>query len=127
MLYRLLCSFNDGFGLVVFFGYLAAFVLAFLLVFLFPPGALALVLLGLVGLVLVWIFFGVSKAIEASLGRRSIDEGTCPECGEELLPPVESSDPVYVCCSECGQAYELTGRRFQPDHDEEGVQDLSTL
>ena len=55
MIYRLLAKFNDDFGLFVFFLYLAAFVLAFLMVFIFPPGALALMLLGLVGFVGVWI------------------------------------------------------------------------
>jgi hypothetical protein len=120
MIYRLLCRFNDLFGLLVFGVYLAAFMLAFVLVFLFPPGALLLVLLGLTGFVLVWAVMMVSRGLERSLARASIRKGLCPTCEGELVStpapePTSLGDPETIfTCSVCAMNLEENGIRFGP-------------
>ena len=127
MLYRLLCRFNDLFGLLVFGGYIAAFMLAFVMVFLFPPGALLLVLLGLAGFVLIWVVMTVSRGIERSLARSCIQKGLCPTCegavvGSPAPAPTAVGDPETIfTCSVCSMIFEENGIRFSPlsDEDEE--------
>jgi len=121
MLYRILCSFNDDFGLFVFFTYLAAFCLAFVLVFVFPPGALALVLLGLFGIIGIWILVSCSRSLERSLGRKLLIGGNCPVCAGGLQEPESLDGLVHRICSDCGQGFESDGRRCEPeDDDDEG-------
>ena len=119
MLYRLLCNFNDNIGLVVFLVYLAAFLLAFILVFIFPIGALALVFLGLMGLVGVWILTASTRAFERSIGRRALATARCPVCDGDTSPPSERGGLEHVACLQCEQAFELDGRRFELDEDED--------
>ena len=123
MIYRLLAKFNDDFALFVFFLYLAAFVLAFLMVFIFPPGALALMLLGLVGFVGVWVIVGVMRFFERILARKSLSQDRCPCCSHAegfSLTPSEEWDSV-VLCGGCGQHFESGGRRIpvEDDNDDE--------
>ena len=119
MLYRLLAKFNDDFGLFVFFLYLAAFLLAFLMVFIFPPGALALMLLGLVGFVGVWLVVVVMRTFERALARKALGKGRCPSCSHEegmVVTPSIEWDSV-VLCGGCGQHFESGGRRVAPDEE----------
>ena len=119
MIYRLLAKFNDDFGLFVFFLYLAAFVLAFLMVFIFPPGALALMLLGLVGFVGVWMIVVIMRFFERILARKALGSDRCPCCSklsEFVVTPSSEWDSV-VCCGGCGQLFESGGRRIQADED----------
>jgi hypothetical protein len=126
MLYRILCSFNDDFGLCVFFVYLAAFALAFVLIFIFPPGALALVMLGILGFVGIWVVVACSKMLERSICRRQLAAGCCPFCSGELLVPGDTGQNEHATCSRCGQAFERDGRRHDLD-DEEDDDDLPTV
>ena len=117
MIYRLLAKFNDDFGLLVFLIYLCLFVLAFLSVFIFPPLALILVVLGLVGFVGVWLLVKIMRSIEYSLARRSIVEGGCP-CCEGSVTDTNIPDPMggcYLICGGCSQAFEHDGRRAQEE------------
>ena len=120
MIYRLLAKFNDDFGLFVFFLYLAAFVLAFLMVFIFPPGALALMLLGLVGFVGVWLIVVVMRFFERILARKSLDQDRCPCCSKMegfSITPSSEWDSVVLCAG-CGQHFESGGRRIPPEEDD---------
>lgn len=119
MFYRILCSFNDDFGLFVFFLYLAAFALAFVLIFVFPPGALALVLLGLLGLVGVWVVVGCSRMLERSICRRQLDAGRCPFCSGAFLVPGDAGQLEHVQCPQCSQAFEPDGRRHELDEEDD--------
>ena len=113
MIYRLLAKFNDDFGLLVFLVYLGLFVLAFLSVFLFPPLALILVVLGLLGFVGVWFLVTIMRSIEYALARKAIVEGGCPCCDGEVAD-TNIPDPMggsYLLCSGCSQAFERHGRR----------------
>ena len=123
MIYRLLAKFNDDFGLFVFFLYLAAFLLAFVMVFIFPPGALALMLLGLVGFVGVWLIVVVMRSFERLLALKALGEDRCPCCSHDqgmTITPSSEWDSV-VHCGGCGQHFESGGRRVPPedeDHEE---------
>ena len=117
MLYRILAKFNDDFGLLVFLLYLGLFVLAFVSVFIFPPLALGIVLLGLLGFVGVWVVVSVMRNIEYSLARRAFKAGACPRC-EEAVDSTDIEDPIggrYLLCTGCSQAFEHDGRRAQED------------
>ena len=130
MLYRLCTRFNDDFGLLVFGGYLLAFLLAFIMVFIFPPGALALVLLGLAGFVGVWVVMSVSRGLERALARTRIREHECPACGDQLGTISGPGDPEELHrCAGCAQDFEPDGRRFQWDEEDEdeGEQDERAL
>ena len=121
MIYRLLAKFNDDFGLFVFFLYLAAFVLAFLMVFIFPPGALALMLLGLIGFVGIWGVVMVMRFFERILARKALEQNRCPCCSEAeglSLTPSSEWDSV-VLCGGCGQHFESGGRRIAPEEEDE--------
>ncbi|MEE2680986.1 MAG: hypothetical protein VX641_01285 [Planctomycetota bacterium] len=130
MIYRLISKFNDDFGLLVFLIYLCLFVLAFLAVFLFPPLALILVVLGLVGFVGVWLLVTIMRSIEYSLARKALAGGNCPCCGG-VVSDTGIPDPVggrYLICRECSQVFEHHGRRAQEeDLLEEDEASASTL
>jgi hypothetical protein len=69
VLYRIVHAVNTGYGIAVFWAYVGAFVLAFALMFVFPFGTLALVLLGVMSLV-IWL--GIGKVLaHASPGALS--------------------------------------------------------
>ena len=127
MLYRVVCSFNDVFGLVVFGLYILAFLLAFVMLFLFPPGALLLVLIGISGFVGVWAVMLLGRALERLLARGPIRSGGCPNCGGGLdLTPcaafpdhdgvVRYGEPESVyCCGGCLRSFEACGSRYQAE------------
>ncbi|MDG2031941.1 MAG: hypothetical protein P8J45_13150 [Phycisphaerales bacterium] len=120
MIYRYLCRFNDLFGLLVFGVYLAAFMLAFVMVFLFPPGALLLVMLGLAGFVLVWVVMMITRGLERSMARTRIQKGLCPTCEGDLVTspapePTSLGDPeTILTCARCSMNFEENGTRFNP-------------
>ena len=132
MIYRLLAKFNDDFGLLVFLIYLCLFVLAFVSVFIFPPMALLLVVLGLLGFVGVWLLVNTMRSVEYSLARKAIGGGGCP-CCEGVVTETEISDPVggsYLVCGGCSQVFEHHGRRAQEEdllEEEEDEAYTSTL
>ena len=117
MIYRLLSKFNDDFGLLVFLVYLGLFLLAFVSVFIFPPLALVLVVLGLVGFVGIWLLVNIMRSIEYSLARKAIAGGGCP-CCEAAVTATDVQDPMggcYLHCSSCRQVFEHHGRRAQEE------------
>ena len=117
MLYRVLAKFNDDFGLLVFLIYLGLFLLAFVSVFLFPPLALALVLLGLLGFVGVWFVVVIMRSIEQALARKAFSDARCPCCEGEIATS-EHADPLggqYLICGRCSQIFEHRGRRAQEE------------
>lgn len=121
MLYRLFSRFNDDFGLLVFVVYLLAFALAFVLIFIFPPGALVLVLLGLAGFVVIWMVLLLTRAGERSIARKHIRRGACPLCGGSTAAVPGPGDPERLHqCDQCSQNYESDGRRYHWDDEEEG-------
>lgn len=128
MLYRLFSRFNDDVGLLVFVVYLIAFALAFVLVFIFPPGALVLVFLGLVGFVGIWAILLVTRASERSLARKHIRGGSCPVCGGSTAMVPGPGDPEQLHhCEKCSQDFEVDGRRYRWDDAEEGEHESAAV
>ena len=113
MIYRFMCSFNDVFGLVVFFGYLVAFALTFLMVFIHPFVGLILLMLGITSLVGIWLLVLTSRGFERSLARIGLRAGNCPFCGGEVALMAETADPVMLHdCAGCSTRFEADGRRY---------------
>jgi hypothetical protein len=119
MIYRFMCSFNDVFGLVVFFGYLVAFALTFLMVFIHPFVGLILLMLGVTALVVIWLVILTSRGLERSLARSGLRSGSCPFCGGEVALMAGPGDPATLhACAGCSARYEEDGRRFSDWGDE---------
>ena len=130
MIYRLLSKFNDDFGLLVFLVYLGLFLLAFVSVFIFPPLALVIVIVGLLGFVGVWFVVILMRGLEHSMARKAMQGGGCPCCQGALLATdiVDPEGGIYQLCEGCNQAFEQSGRRTQGEdlyeEDEQGVSAL---
>ena len=128
MLYRVFSRFNDGFGILVFVIYLIAFILAAALIFIFPPAALVLVFIGLVGVVVVWAIMLVTRTCERSLARKQIAQGRCPLCSGSVAKITGPGDPDFLhSCDQCAQQYEMDGRRYQWDDMDEGEHESAPL
>ncbi len=65
--------------------YVLSFIAAFACMFFFPPGALALVLIGVLGLVVFRAGGAVLGWAERRLSRRCLERGTCPLCEQEVI------------------------------------------
>lgn len=82
MLFRMLYALNRWYALAVLWIYIALFVLAFALMFIFPPASLAMVFLGVIGLGVAGLAFKAMHAAQSALVRRMISRGQCPLCSE---------------------------------------------
>jgi hypothetical protein len=118
VLYRIVHAVNTGYGIAVFWAYVGAFVLAFALMFVFPFGTLALVLLGVMSLV-IWLGIGkVLAAADRALVRGMLRQGRCPKCDQAGQPSLQSGDEHWACIH-CGATYEPGGGL--PEGDERPV------
>jgi len=81
LLYRFIRRVNRAFALAVLWTYIGAFVLAFSLMFVFPPGTLLLVFLGVFGLVAAVGGAQLLGGTEHFLARSLIRREWCPRCG----------------------------------------------
>ncbi len=82
--YRVVRAINGGYPMVVLGLYIMAFLLAFCLMFIFPPGTLLLLGFGLAGLVGVFIVGRMLGAVEHSIARAILRGGACPSCGHRI-------------------------------------------
>ena len=127
--YRLLCRWNDDFALLVFAGYCCLFLLAAALVFVFPPGALALVLIGTAGLIGIWAVVVPLRAWERSIARRACAQAQCPRCSSEIQATLLDEDQRDArgdrgqTCSVCLWLADTDGYRvaLNPQDDDDGV------
>jgi hypothetical protein len=77
---RILHVLRARYALVVFWAYVAAFGVAFLSIFVFPPAALALVLTGLLLLLPAVLLGAVLRMADRMLSRPCLARGECPHC-----------------------------------------------
>ncbi|MSQ90716.1 MAG: hypothetical protein EXS01_04885 [Phycisphaerales bacterium] len=99
---------------VVFGGYLLAFFLAFVMIFMLPIGSLALVLLGVLGLIPVVIGLWVVRAIERPLALGKLRRGICPVCGLPTIePPLVGGSDSYRCTG-CAMRFSARGEEVPP-------------
>lgn len=99
--------------LAVFWAYIAAFVVAFLSIFVFPPAALGLVFAAALLLIPAVIVGKLVRLASRMADRPYLRRRVCPVCRAAL--PVEgasvgaSADAPSDKCSACGAAYDARG------------------
>ncbi|MDA1008409.1 MAG: hypothetical protein O2800_05335 [Planctomycetota bacterium] len=98
-------AFNKRFAIAVFIGYIGLFSVSFLLMFVFPIGSLAIVVLAIFGLLIVVPVGAGARAWEEGLNRRVMRRGLCPSCGESTV--IETSTGVR--CLSCGLTHDQRG------------------
>ncbi|MHC5002145.1 MAG: hypothetical protein ACYTJ0_03400 [Planctomycetota bacterium] len=113
--YRMLHAVHESYALGVFWLYLGLFLLTLALIFVFPPVALAMVFLGLAGLLPAVVAGKLLAAIVAALARALLGQGTCPGCASRRLPEPEAADWQ---CEQCGRSYDRSGREAPPVGDQ---------
>jgi ribosomal protein L37AE/L43A len=108
---RILRFVNRAYPFVVFGVYGLAFLVAFVCVFTFPLGALALVLIGVLSLAVVALGADSLKGLERALSRQALRQGRCPAC---RLGPVHRAAPQGWCCRSCSVRFESDGSESEP-------------
>lgn len=111
---------NEWYGLTVFWLFVAAFIAALAMIFIFPFASLLLVFLGvfaLLGAVLVAKLLG---AAERGAARSALHRSACPRCGA----PVVARNPAgTAACARCGEAFLASGALATDDHTATGGED----
>ena len=121
MILRMLRSVNRVYPFVVLFGYIAAFLLAFICIFSFPLGALVLVIVSVLSLAFV-VFFGETlTGIEGILTRRALKNNRCPAC---RTGPIQKNVAAYQCLG-CGARFHFDGAQLSADEQEACANDAS--
>jgi hypothetical protein len=111
--YRLLHWITREYPIAVFWLYVAAFLLAFSMIFVFPPATIVLLWLGLVGLVFVTLIAKLLGLGDRWLARHILDGGGCPECGDRMQT---RRDPAYPwACEACGTHFLASGAQAVAD------------
>ena len=114
MILRLLRAVNRVYPFVVLFGYMGAFLLAFICIFSFPLGALVLVIGSVLSLAFV-VFFGETlSGIEGILTRRTLKKNRCPAC---RMGPIQKNAATYQCLG-CGICFDMDGAQLSQDAQE---------
>jgi hypothetical protein len=108
VLYRIAAAVNATYGLAVAWTYIAAFVLALGMIFIFPPGTLLVFFIGLASLGLAVALGKVIDAITRSMARRSMASGRCPRC-RDVLALISHGDESPAICALCGSAFTSDG------------------
>lgn len=88
MILKLLRQLNRAYGYAVFGIYLAAFGIAFLFVFIFPPATLALLFISIFGLLFFNVLGFVLRTIEKRWNRARLGKGSAPSAAR---PPCQRS------------------------------------
>ena len=102
-LYLILRSFNAGTSCVLLVLFIAAFVLAFALMFVYPLGSLILVFLGLGGLWGSAILRKLASIGQLRVARSLLRQRLCPNCGNQR------SDNIELACEQCEARFESGG------------------
>lgn len=102
MLHRALNWIRANYALGVFWAYLAAFGVAFLSIVVFPPAAIALVLVGLLLLIPAVAVGGVVRMLHRASCRACMRKGVCPACGQK-------GECVQCACTHCGVQFSPDG------------------
>jgi hypothetical protein len=105
--YRLVHWITCEYPIAVFWLYVAAFLLAFSMIFVFPPATIVLLWLGLVGLAFVTLTAKLLGLGDRWLARHILDGGGCPECGDRMQTRRDPACPWG--CPSCGAQFSASG------------------
>lgn len=113
--YRILSAIDQSYGVALFWVYIAAFALAFMMVFVFPPGAIALLFLSLFSLLILIPLSRGLHAIVRLIGRRHLRHGRCPTCGQQVGPMnTDEARNEAWSCHDCGARFMGSGEWIDP-------------
>ncbi|MBM4111037.1 MAG: hypothetical protein FJ254_06745 [Phycisphaerae bacterium] len=113
MILKFLRHLNRAYGFLVFAIYLAAFGIAFLFIFIFPPATLALLFLSIMGLLVFKALGSVLLTVERRWNRARLAKGICPECGAAALSVVVA-DAGAMQCGVCEVRHDAQGAWIKP-------------
>jgi hypothetical protein len=108
VIYRILRAINEAYALTVLWLYITVFIVAFSLMFVFPPGTLLLLFVSVFGLGLLVVLGKVLGWIQFSIARHAVQRGICPRCEGPRDDDLEEG----VCwrCARCHTGYLSSGR-----------------
>ncbi len=109
MLQRILHVLRGNYALAVFWIYVAAFVVAFLSIFVFPPLALGMVFVGIFALVPAVLLGMAIRAAARAATRPYLRKGICPLCRQERAVALE---PGELTCVACGSRFAVNGEEL---------------
>jgi len=107
VLYRVIHALNAWFTIAMFWCYLVMFLIALPMMFVFPPGTLLLLFIGLASLIFVIPAGRILSFTEHVVARSSLAHHKCPRCQGELLPRSAPDEPWE--CRSCHARYQPTG------------------
>jgi hypothetical protein len=100
--YRIIRAVNRAYALTVLWLYIAAFLVAVALMFMYPIGTITLVWVGLVGIVVVVLGGKLLALAQRAVARRALGAGRCPNCGSSFEGV---SREASRACEACGCAF----------------------
>lgn len=125
MLYHAVRAVHRGYALTLFWLYIGLFGVAFLCIFVFPPATLALLFVGIFGLVVAYMGGVLLGVTENSLARSALRRSRCPSCGGAMGEPAAASAVAFAgapgvaatdrTCSVCGARFESSGSEIDPE------------
>ena len=107
MLYRLVRFMNEWYALSVLWAYLALFLLAFALIFVFPLGPILLLFLGLAGMGVVVVTGRLLRGTQHKLARHALAHGRCPRCESAASSQIGLNQSWT--CPQCGTRFGAHG------------------
>lgn len=113
MILKLLRQLNRAYGYAVFGIYLAAFGIAFLFVFIFPPATLALLFISIFGLLFFNVLGFALRTLERRWNRARLGRGLCPECGAAALSTAVGN-AGETRCGMCDARHDAHGAWIKP-------------
>jgi len=105
--YRIIRTAHESFVLGLFWVYVVLFVLALAMVFVFPPGAIALFFGSLVSLPFAVVGSLLLRMLRSGFAAMILRGGSCPCCGERMLSVRDSS--VDWHCEFCAACFHPGG------------------
>jgi hypothetical protein len=106
-LYAIVSAVSAGYPIAVLWCYVAAFVLAMALMFVFPPGTIVLLWVGLMSLAAVVIVHHLLALMRNVVARFLLSRGSCPSCGHGMGIARDVSVPWT--CEGCGTVFLPSG------------------
>ncbi len=103
MLYRIVRTINEWYALTLFWTFLGLFFVAFALVFVFPPGTIVLLFLGLGAMGVAVVCGRILRGTQRSLARRALSQGRCPRC--LTAAPGQVASRQSWKCEHCGTSF----------------------
>jgi ribosomal protein L37AE/L43A len=123
VLYRILRWITTWYPLAVLWLCIVAMIVAFSLMFVFPPGTLLLLFLGLAGLGSAVLGFRALQAMQRGVARRSMAHGICPSCKAKQQWPATGET---WHCTACGTVLLASGAEDPEQEHQEAAAEHST-